>query len=149
MFGQRTLELNTSVSKVRTCLEGQLSKRRPTGWLRAEKFSLYKCLGSKDQGGFFYFQITGEVAQSGDGTRVTYRVLPDLATCLILLCISVAMITVLAGLLSGKVSGDLVLTVLAVNVIMWGYSLWGVKDLGARFESHLQETEQRIHTTKE
>ncbi len=137
MFRKKTLELTASVGKVRTVLEGQLNKRRPIGKIGEGKFNLYKCLGSLDQGGFFYFRINGDFTKTENGTRVTYRVLPDTATCGILLVITIALITVLAGLLAGKDYGDLALTVVAVNVIMWGYSLWGMKDIGERFEARL------------
>ena len=137
MFRKKTLELSASVGKVRTVLEGQLNKRRPTGKIGEGKFSLFKCLGSLDQGGFFYFQINGEFAKTESGTRLTYRVLPDVATCGILLIVTVALLTVLVGLLGGKVSGDLALTVVAVHVIMWGYSLWGMQDIGERFETRI------------
>ena len=135
MFGKKTLHLNLRDTQVRGRLESQLNKRRPTGKVEAGKFSLYKCLGSMDQGGFFYFNITGDYAKTEKGMQVTYRVLPDIATCGILLCVTLALITVLVGLLAGKVNGDLTLTVVAVNVIMWGYSIWGMKDLGERFET--------------
>ena len=135
MFRKKTLGLNISVNKVRTILEGQLNKRRPIGKVEEGSFSLYKCLGSMDQGGFFYFNITGNYTKDENRAVLTYRVLPDTATCLILLVISIALLTILAGLLDGKFNSDLALTVVAVNVIMWGYSLWGMKDLGDRFET--------------
>ncbi len=135
MFRKKNLELNLTVNQVRSRLEGQLNKRRPIGKVEEDKFSLFKCLGSLDQGGFFYFNIAGTYEKTENGSSVTYRVLPDLATCGILLVITIALLTVLAGMLAGKVSGDMALTVVAVNVIMWGYSLWGMKDLGERFES--------------
>ena len=55
MFRKKTLQLTTAAGNVRKCLEGQLNKRRPTGKVEGGKFSLYKNLGTKDQGGFFYF----------------------------------------------------------------------------------------------
>ena len=139
MFGKKTLELSLRDTQVRGRLESQLNKRRPVGRVEESKFSLFKCLGSMDQGGFFYFNITGEYAKTESGSRVTFRVLPDTATCLILLVISIALLTILAGLLGGKFNGDLALTVVAVNVIMWGYACWGVKDLGERFEALFAE----------
>lgn len=149
MLRYKERQLNASQGKVRTALESQLNKRRPTGKVQENKFSLFKCLGSLDQGGFFYFQIAGDFAKTESGTRVRYRVLPDTATCGILLIVTVALLTVLIGLLGGKVSSDLALTVLAVNVIMWGYSVWGVKDLGERFEILLDEAEQKPPAAKE
>jgi hypothetical protein len=134
MFRKKTLELNLRVTQVRARLEGQLNKRRPIGKVEEGRFSLYKCLGSMDQGGFFYFNITGDYSKTENGARIAYRVLPDTATCLILLVISIALLTILAGLLGGKFNSDLALTVIAVNVIMCGYSLWGMKNLGERFK---------------
>ncbi len=141
MFRKKIIQLTTAAGNVRAALEGQLNKRRPTGKVEGGKFSLYKNLGSKDQGGFFYFRIAGEFAKVEGGTRVSYRVLPDTATCLILLVISIAMLTVLGSMLGGKFNGDLALTVLAVNVIMWGYSVWGMKDIGEKFEALLTDTQ--------
>ena len=142
MFQKKTLQLTLAPGNVRRMLEGQLNRRRPTGKVEDGKFSLYKNLGSHDQGGFFYFQIAGEFAKTEGGTRVSYRVLPDTATCLILLVISIALLTVLGSLLGGKFNGDLALTVLAVNVIMWGYSLWGMKELGGKSEDSLGAAEE-------
>ena len=135
MFRKKTLKLTASQGKVRTVLEGQLNKRRPIGKVEDGKFSLFKCLGSMDQGGFFYFHIKGDYEKCESGTKLTYRVLPDTATCGILLVITIALVTVLASLLGGSFNGDLALTVVAVNVIMWGYSLWGMQDIGRRFET--------------
>ena len=149
MLRYKERQLNASRGQVRTALEGQLNKRRPVGRVQENKFSLFKCLGSLDQGGFFYFQIAGDFEKTASGTRVRYRVLPDTATCGILLIITVALLTVLIGLAGGRVSGDAALTVAAVNVIMWGYSIWGVKDLGQRFEILLDETEKKSSAAKE
>ena len=130
MFRKKTLALPVSTGKVRAILEGQLNKRRPVGRVEVEKFSLFKCLGSMDQGGFFYFHISGDYAKTESRTRLAYRVLSDSATCGILLVITIALITVLAAMLGGRGNGDLALTVVAVNVIMWG-----IKDISRRFEA--------------
>ncbi len=135
MFYKKTLELNLRDTQVRGRLETQLNKRRPVGKVEENTFSLFKCLGSMDQGGFFYFHIAGSYEKTESGSRLTYRVLPDTATCGILLVITIALITVLASLLTGRFNGDLALTVVAVNVIMWGYAIWGIRDLSERFEA--------------
>lgn len=145
MFHKKELALSVPMVTVRECLEHQLNKRRPTGWLREPRFSLYKCLGSNEVGGFFYFRIAGAFSQTAGGTLVTYRILPDLATCSILLLLAIALISSMAGVLGGKDDGSFVLMTLAVNGIIWAYVLWGMSALAQRFEESLKKTEKQAH----
>ena len=137
MFRKRRIEIQLPAQTVRDCLKNQLRVHMPWGWVRENRFRLYKQVAGSPDLRFPLLCFTGTLEEKTGGTQVTYRVSPNIVECVFLALFGAILVYTLISLLMGSDNLLIVLLVAALNSGLWLWLLWQKRVLVERFEKKL------------